>query len=89
MTSRKVSKNVEAQAKSRRSDYQTYKVTDRDWEGIRFVAEMKFVRFDTLGEYWAPGFEPANDESQTLNDQGISPRRHGGKRTDMPWPSDY
>ncbi len=89
MISHKVPKNVEAQAKSHRSDYQTYKVTDRDWEGWRFVAEMKFVRFDTLGEYWAPGFEPANDESHTLDDQGISPRRHGGKRTDMPWPSDY
>lgn len=89
MTSRKVQKDVEARAKSRRSDYGSYKVTDRDWEGLRFVAEMKFVRYDTLGEYWAQGFEPATDESQTLDDKHEWPMHHGGKRTGMPWPRDY
>jgi len=87
MTSRKVQQDVQAHAKSRRSDYGSYKVTNRDWDGFRFVAEMKFVRFDTLAEYWAPGFEPANDESHTLADHDEWPRHHGGKRTDMPWPT--
>ena len=89
MTHRKVQKDIETQTKSRRSDYGTYKVTNRDWDGLRFVAEMKFVRFDTLGEYLAPGFQPANDRSQTLDGQDTWTRHHGGKRTDMPWPSEY
>src|SRR5260370_7645893 len=85
----KVHKDGKAQTKPRRSDYGTYKVTNRDWDGLRFVAEMKFVRFDTLGEYLAPGFQPANDRSHTLDGQDTWNRHHGGKRTDMPWPSEY
>ena len=88
MTSRKAHKDVDAQARSRRSDYGTFKVTDRDWDGSLFVAEMKFVRYDTLGEYLAPGFEPANDTSQTLDEKDEWPRHHGGKRTGIPWPGE-
>ena len=86
MAHRKVQNVIEAQAKSRRSDYGSYKVTDRDWEGLSLAADMKFVRFDTLGEYWAPGFETANNESQTLEAKDERLRNHGGRRINLPWP---
>ena len=76
MAHRKVQNVIEAQAKSRRSDYGSYKVTDRDWEGLSLAADMKFVRFDTLGEYWAPGFETANNKSQTLEAKDERLRNH-------------
>lgn len=89
MTKHKSSQDNETQSKSRRSDFGSYKMTDRDWEGLRFIAEMKFVRFDTLGEYWAPGFAPASREPLTPVRQYAVPRHKGGNHRGIPWPAEY
>jgi hypothetical protein len=77
---------MERRRQSHADPITAYKVTNRDWDGLPFVAEMKFVRFDTLGEYWAPGFEIANKESQTLEAKDERLRNHGGRRINLPWP---
>ena len=89
MTKHKSSQDNETQSKSRRSDFGSYKMTDRDWEGLQFIAEMKFVRFDTLGEYWAPGFAPASREPLTPVRQYAVPRHKGGNHRGIPWPAEY
>src|SRR5437879_4875297 len=82
--------------KPRRSDYDTWKKTGRDQDGLLLVAEQKFLRLDTLGEWWAPGYAPAIDgpkspkesleQATSSNPSGKSAR--GGNRMATPWPSD-
>src|SRR5690349_14117260 len=89
MTSHASTQENEPQGKVRRSDFGSYKMTDRDWEGLRFVAEMKFVRYDTLGEYWAPEFAPAI-KAPLMPVQHYALLRHqGGNHRGIPWPIEY
>src|SRR5436190_8851069 len=70
----------------RRSDFGNFGYTKRDHEGLLLVASMKFVRFDHLGQFLAPGLEPATEE------RGSEPhkkKQRGGKRDHLPWPADY
>jgi hypothetical protein len=76
-----------------RSDYRTWKKTSRDEDGMLLVAQQKFVRLDTLGERFAPNFEPmieAVPKKEEATADGNSPekRKRGGKRTGLPWPRD-
>jgi hypothetical protein len=70
----------------RRSDYGTFKITPTDRKALPFVAEQRFVRYDTLGEWLAPGHEPAIFEKHTATATGTG---RGGKRSGLPWPRDY
>src|SRR5260370_41443226 len=47
---------------TRRADWGSYEYTRRDDRGLFFVAEMKFVPFDLLGQWLAPDLAPAVDE---------------------------
>src|SRR5579864_8233016 len=47
--------------RKRRSDHGTWKKSGRDQDGMLFVAQQKFVRLDTLAEFFAPGYERAVD----------------------------
>ena len=69
-----------------RSDYGTYRVTDRDWHGWGLVAEQKFVRFDTLGEWWAPGYAPALEEPSQDDSLPLPGKQRGGSRVGTAWP---
>ena len=51
-----------------------------------FVAEQRFVRYDTLGEWLAPSYERAIFEKRLPEAKGNG---RGGKRTGLPWPRDY
>ncbi len=88
--------------RKRRSDYGTWKKSGRDQDGMLFVAQQKFVRLDTLAEFFAPGYERAvdppkqhqHDQAPSVGDaDGGSPqpaakKQRGGKRTGLPWPKD-
>jgi hypothetical protein len=66
-----------------RADKGYIKITPRDWSGLRFVAEMRAVRLDHLGQWFAPGLEPAQPE------QRIGPAYPPDeKRRQLPWPRD-
>jgi hypothetical protein len=66
-----------------RADKGRIKITPRDWSGLRFVAEMRAVRLDHLGQWFAPGLEPAQRE------QRVGPAYPPGeKRRRLPWPCD-
>ncbi len=45
--------------RKRRSDAGATRFTSRDADIFRFGAEQTFVRYDTVGEYLAPGYTPA------------------------------
>lgn len=68
-----------------RSDWGSYEYTLRDDKGLLFVAEMKFVPYDLLGQWLAPKLAPAIDEPR---DETESKKKRGGKRKDIPWPLD-
>jgi hypothetical protein len=59
-------------------------LTARDWSGLRFAAEMYAVRLDHLGQLFAPGLEPAQQEAHTGPAYPV-----GEKRQRLPWPRDY
>ena len=46
-------------AQSHRSNYGTWKKQTRDDDGLRLVGEQKFVRLDTLCQWFAPGYARA------------------------------
>lgn len=69
----------------RRSDVGSVAYTLRDHQGQRIVADMQFVSLDHLGQFLAPGLEPASD---TAADVTLTPTLHGGKRDHPPWPRD-
>jgi hypothetical protein len=46
----------------RRSDAGSSRFKSRDADILRFGAEQTFTRFDTVGEYLAPGYTPATAE---------------------------
>jgi hypothetical protein len=69
--------------RSTRADKGHIKITPRDWSGLRFVAEMRAVRLDHLGQWFAPGLEAAQPE------QRLGPvYPHGEKRQQLPWSRD-
>ena len=88
--------------RKRRSDYGTWKKSGRDQDGMLFVAQQKFVRLDTLSEFFAPGYERAVDppkhqqheQAQLAGDtdcgspQSAAKKQRGGRRTGLPWPKD-
>ncbi len=72
-------------ADKRRSDWGSYDYTKRDDRGLLFIAEMKFVPYDLLGQWLAPDLAPAIDEPR---DETEGKKKRGGKRDDVPWPLD-
>lgn len=80
------------QPEKRRSDFGTYKITPKDWVAWPFVAQQRFVRYDTLAAWWDPEHLPATFESRVKQDPN-APRMpgpgRGGKRTGLPWPRDF
>lgn len=90
---RKASKSTE---ENRRSDYGHLKRKERDWGAMELIGSMRLVRFDTLGEYWAPDHSPAilppkqehQAPDQPKQEEEAGPGR-GGKRTGEPWASDW
>ena len=80
----------EPEPEKRRSDFGSYKITPKDWKGLPLVAQQRYCRYDTLGEWWAPKYEPAIVEPRPEKQKqaGPGPGR-GGKRTGLPWPMDY
>ena len=46
----------------RRSDAGSSRFKSRDADIVRFGAEQTFVRYDSAGEYLAPGHTPATTE---------------------------
>jgi hypothetical protein len=68
-----------------RSNYGTWKKQTRDDDGLRLVAEQKFVRLDTLCQWFAPGYTRAT----SLYPPDKQPKeQHGGNRAESGWPSD-
>jgi len=93
-------RRADAQRK-RRSDYGTWKKSGRDQDGMRFVAQQKFVRLDTLAEFFDPGYaravdppkqqqeqDPSAEASEGPETQPSAKKQRGGKRTGQPWPKD-
>jgi len=70
-----------------RSDWGSYEYTKRDDRGLLLIAEMKFVPYDLLGQWLAPGLAPAIDEPRN-EDETKGKKKRGGKRDDVPWPLD-
>ena len=77
------------QPEKRRSDFGTYKTTPKDWTGWPFVAEQRFVRYDTLAAWWDPEHLPATFEPCTKRDPNTPGPGRGGKRTGLPWPRNF
>jgi hypothetical protein len=67
----------------RRSDKGTWQKTTRDVDAWRLLAQQKYVRMDTLGEWLAPGHAKASEPPSMQE-----PQSHGGNRQQVPWPSD-
>lgn len=70
---------------SHRSNYGTWKKQTRDDDGMRLVAEQKFVRLDTLCQWFAPGYSRATSLYPPENQPK---EKHGGNRAENKWPSD-
>jgi hypothetical protein len=70
---------------TRRSDWGSYDYTERDDRGLLLLAQMKFVPYDLLGQWLAPGLASAIDEPP---DETADKKQRGGKRDDVPWPLD-
>ena len=68
-----------------RSGYGTWKKQTRDDDGLRLVGEQKFVRLDTLCDWFAPGY---CQSSNALLSKGQEKTTHGGDRSHTPWPAD-
>src|SRR5260370_30582444 len=72
-----------------RSDWGSYEYTPRDDRGLLLVAEMKFVPYDLLGQWLAPGLASAMDEPRDVTkSETKGKKQRGGKRDDVPWPLD-
>ncbi len=83
--------STEQHEERHRSDFGSYKITPRDRKGLLITAEQKFMRADSLGEYFAPDYEPVCEEpEQTEDDSDNTQQRRGrgGRRTGFPWPRD-
>ena len=87
MPRRRVPPEPEQEPEKRRSDYGAHKITPKDWVGLPLVATQRFVRYDTLAEWWDPEHLPAVHEPR-MKREGPGPGR-GGKRTGLPWPRDW
>ena len=84
-------RSTEQPEEQHRSDFGSFKITPRDRKGLLITAEQKFMRADSLGEYFAPDNEPACEEpEQTEDDADNAQQRQGrgGRRTGLPWPRD-
>ena len=68
-----------------RSNYGTWKKQTRDDDGLRLVAQQKFVRFDTLCQWFAPGYARATSLTPPANQPK---EQHGGDRSESKWPAD-
>jgi len=51
MPRRRATPEPEREPEKRRSDYGAHKITPKDWVGLPFVADQRFVRYDTLAEW--------------------------------------
>jgi len=67
--------------RKRRSDYGTWKKSGRDQDGMRFVAQQKFVRLDTLAEFFDPGYARAVDPPKQQQEQDPSAEASEGPQT--------
>lgn len=54
--------NTRRHSHKRRRDAGSSRTTSRDVDVLRLGAEQTFVRYDTVGEYLAPGYTPATAE---------------------------
>ena len=70
---------------TRRSTAGAWKTQTRDIDGMRLVGEQKFVRLDTLCEWFAPGYQKAVGEVLPASQERTS---RGGDRSRHPWPAD-
>ena len=66
-----------------RSDQGTWHKKARDVDGWWLLAQQKYVRMDTLGEWFAPGYARASKPPSPRE-----PLPHGGNRQHTPWPED-
>ena len=73
-----------------RSDWGSFEYTERDDRGLLFIAEMKFVPYDLLGQWLAPNLAPAIDVPRDKTQSKTKEKKpRGGKRDDVPWPLDH
>lgn len=70
--------------RKKRRDAGRKKVTLRDWQALRFIAEQTFVTMEHVGQWLAPGYEPALD----LPPEELPTYQHGGDRRSLGWPRD-
>jgi hypothetical protein len=82
------------ESESRRSDYGHLKRKERDWGAMELIGSMRVMRFDTLGEYWAPDHSvaialPDQQKSEEQKQEEKTGPGRGGKRTGEPWPPDW
>lgn len=68
--------------RKRRRDAGSTRLRSRNVDILRFGAEQTFVRFDTIGEYLAPGYTPASAQPSPEQRADTSPP------TKRPWPTD-
>jgi hypothetical protein len=73
----------------KRSDYGTTKFTPKDAWGLPFVAQQRFIRYDTLAMWFAPDFAPPTYEPREPRKPGQPGPGRGGKRTGEPWPTNF
>jgi hypothetical protein len=66
-----------------RSAEGTWQKKTRDIDAWKFLAQQKYVRLDTLGEYLSPGYVKASKQAESQE-----PQSRGGNRQQRPWPSD-
>ena len=86
---RQVSPIEGSYSRKRRSDYGSYKKTEKDWIGWELVGSQRWTRFDTLGELWDPQHRPAILLPMQNGQQQAEKLGRGGKRTGLPWPIDH
>lgn len=53
--------HTQEQESGHRADFGSHLVTPRDRLGLRFAGEQKYVRYDSLGQLFAPDYAPATD----------------------------
>lgn len=85
MVRKSASIRLEESTRRRRSDYGTFRKTEKDWDGWELVGSMKWMRFDTLGEFWDPQHRPALLVPTDTQDKKLG---RGGSRKDVVWPRD-
>lgn len=60
-------------------------LTARDLYGLQFVAQMGAVRFDQLGQLFAPDLSLPQQQEPAER----APLQHGGNRMQQQWPTDH